>query len=98
GPSWVVFGRSSRSVTRLSRPSSAPQHSCGYVCCPCARIPASTAAPIVSRRSIMDVPEALVEILLRAVREDGDDDAAREPAGDVEHRRDRGAGGDPGEQ
>src|SRR5882762_141204 len=59
---------------------------------------ASTPEPSVSRRSVIGAPEALVQILLRAVRKHGDDDAALEPPGDVEHRGDRRARRDAREQ
>src|SRR3954469_22233061 len=98
GPSSVVFGSATIAVTDPSRPTSAPQHSCGYVSCPCARIAASTSAVMISARPLLiERPETFVEIFFAAVRKDGRDDAAIDRLRHVEHRRDGGARGNPGE-
>src|SRR3954466_9612223 len=92
GPSSVVFGSARIAVTDPSRPTSAPQHSCGYVACPCSRIARSTAAVTAIRRSlVMGAPERLVEVFLGAVGKDGDDHTAVQSFRDVQHRRHGGA-------
>src|SRR4051812_309646 len=94
GPSSVVFGSATMAVTNRSRPTSAPQHSCGYVSWPCARMAASTAGVTINARSLLiERPEIFVEVFFRAVGKHRHDDAAIDRLCDVEHRRDRGAGG-----
>src|SRR6185436_18120166 len=97
GPSSVVLGSATTAVTAPSRPTSAPQHSWGYVSCPCCRMAAFTPGVILSA-SLIERPEAFVEVFLRAVGKHRDDDAAVDGPGDVEHRRDRRARRDAGEQ
>src|SRR5205807_755378 len=94
GPSSVVFGKATTAVTRSSVPTIAPQHSCGYVSWPCARIARSTSAVIVNARLfiVARVPERFVEIFFGAVRKDGDDNSTIETTRDVEHCDDRRAG------
>src|SRR5580704_10268981 len=93
-----MFGSATVSVTRPSPPTSAPQHSCGYVSCPWSRMASSIAADTVSRASGIDGPEFIGEILFRAVGKNRHNDPALESLCHVEHDRQRGAGGDAAEQ
>src|SRR3954447_2284951 len=98
GPSSVVLGSATIVLTVPSLPTSAPQHSCGYVCWPCSRIAVSTAEEIVSCWLLIESPEAVVQVLLRAVRKHRNDNAALQTPRDIEHRRHRRSGRDAGEQ
>src|SRR4029079_12359836 len=98
GPSSVVLGSATIAVTAPSRPTSAPQHSCGYVSWPWMRIAASTPDVMVRRWVLIDRPEAFVQVFFRAVGKHRDDDAALQARGDVEHRGDRCAGRDARQQ
>src|SRR5262245_20879035 len=81
-------------------PTSAPQHSCGYVSCPCERIDCSTSLVMINRRSagiLLRGPEGFGQILLRAVGENRDDGATLETLRHVDGRGDRRARGNPRE-
>src|SRR6185312_16926264 len=87
GPSSVVFGSATVAVTRLPLPTSAPQHSCGYVSSPCRRISPS----IVSLTISLVIPELLGQIFFGAVRTNGHDDARFQILRHLQDRGDRRA-------
>src|SRR5919112_5060317 len=53
--------------------------------------------PILSGKSLLLLPEALGEVLVSPVAQDGDDDARLDPLGHLQRRGDRGPRGDADE-
>src|SRR5262249_52353673 len=100
-----MFGSGSVALTCPSRPSMAPQHSCGYVSRPCAWIAATTSCSRLSESTSVHpaheralgrlLPESLRQVFLAAVREDHHDDAGLERVRDAEAGGQGGATRDP---
>src|SRR5215470_2184320 len=94
GPVWTL-GRAAASRTTSFEPNMTPQHSLGYVCSAWETMRSQAGF------SILIIPEGFAEVLVRAVAEDGDDDAGLacvgELPGDLDGGHEVRAGGDPGE-
>src|SRR5918997_1060217 len=94
--SSCVFSARHTSTTTLmpplSMPTSAPAHSSGYASVACSWMRPTSPAPILSGKLLL--PEALVEVLVGPVAQDGDDGAGIQLPRDPERRRDGGAGRD----
>src|SRR5918995_6058946 len=82
-------------IPPLSMPTSAPAHSSGYASLAWSWICSRSPAPILSGNLLL--PEALGEVLVGPVAQDGDDSTRLYLPGDFERRRDRGAGRDADE-
>src|SRR5262245_17698427 len=104
-----MLGNATVDVTSPSRPTSAPQHSCGYVSTPWVRIASATSG--VNWRLLSTsvhsaderpfgrlLPEPFGQVLLAAIAEDRDDHAVGDRVGDTQRRRERRAARDTDEQ
>src|SRR5215213_2634511 len=93
--SSCVFSALQTSTTTLTPPSiptSAPAHSSGYASVACSWMRSTSPAPILSGKLLL--PEALGEVLVGPVAQDGDHGARIQLSCDPKRRRDGGAGRD----
>src|SRR5215204_815670 len=97
--SSCVFSALQTSTTTLrpplSMPTSAPAHSSGYASLACSWMRSTSPAPILSGKLLL--PEALGEVLVGPVAQDGDYRTRLYLPCDLERRRDRRAGRDADE-
>src|SRR5829696_1482927 len=98
--SSCVFSARHTSTTTLtpplSMPTSAPAHSSGYASVACSWMRSMSPAPILSGKLLL--PEALGEVLVSPVAQDGDDGPRAYVPRNFKRRRDGGAGRDADEE
>src|SRR5215203_283761 len=98
--SSCVFSARHTSTTTLtpplSMPTSAPAHSSGYASVACSWMRSMSPAPILSGKLLL--PEALGEVLVSPVAQDGDDGPRAYLPRNFKRRRDGGAGRDADEE
>src|SRR3712207_3581136 len=95
--SWVLSARQTSTtifISPTSIPTSAPAHSSGYASLACSQMWPTSPRPILSGKRLPLLPEALREVLIRPVAQDGDDHTRLDLPGHLQRRRDRSSGGD----